>query len=142
MTLPPLYKYLDFRGALLTLGNRTFKHAKPSDFNDTEDLTLQSIFPEETVVALKKIEHSFIDVILQHLDDAPTCRSPRRESAGLIQQLFLTDPDAANVVKAELGSEVAEPLFDVDHMRTEADEALTRINEHMQRSRVLCVTTH
>jgi hypothetical protein len=45
-TLPPLYKYLDFKGALLTLANKTFKHAKPSDFNDTEDLTLQSLFPE------------------------------------------------------------------------------------------------
>jgi hypothetical protein len=43
MALPPLYKYLDVQGAKLTLGNRTFKHAKPSDFNDTEDLTIQSI---------------------------------------------------------------------------------------------------
>ena len=82
MTLPPLYKYLDFRGALLTLGNRTFKHAKPSDFNDTEDLTLQSIFPEEIEVALKKIEHSVADVILQHLNDPPTCRSPSAPRTG------------------------------------------------------------
>ena len=48
MTLPPLYKYLDVSGAKLTLGNRTFKHAKPSDFNDTEDLTIKSIFTEDT----------------------------------------------------------------------------------------------
>lgn len=38
MPQPPLYKYLDLQGAKLTLGNRTFKHSKPSDFNDTEDL--------------------------------------------------------------------------------------------------------
>jgi hypothetical protein len=56
MPLPPLYKYLDVRGAKLTLGNRTFKQAKPSDFNDTEDLIIQSIFPEETAVALRKLQ--------------------------------------------------------------------------------------
>ena len=39
MTLPPLYKYLNVQGAKLTLGNRTFRHAKPSDFNDIEDMT-------------------------------------------------------------------------------------------------------
>lgn len=67
MTLPPLYKYLDVSGAKLTLGNRTFKHAKPSDFNDTEDLTIQSIFAEDTEEALKKIAESFPDVIMRHL---------------------------------------------------------------------------
>jgi hypothetical protein len=46
MALPPLYKYLDVKGAKLTLGNNTFKHAKPSSFNDTEDVTISSIFPE------------------------------------------------------------------------------------------------
>jgi hypothetical protein len=142
MTLPALYKYLDFRGALLTLGNRTFKHAKPSDFNDTEDLTLQSVFPEQTEVALKKIEHSVTDVILQHLDDPPTCPSPMREGVALIQHLFRTDPEAANVVKAEMASEGAEPVFDVNHMRAMVEDVLTKINEHMQASRVLCVTTH
>jgi hypothetical protein len=57
MSLPPLYKYLNVEGAKLTLGNRTFRHAKPSDFNDVEDLTIQSIFPEETDAALKWIEN-------------------------------------------------------------------------------------
>ena len=38
MTQPPLYKYLDVRGAKLTLGNKTFRHAKPSDFNDLKKL--------------------------------------------------------------------------------------------------------
>jgi hypothetical protein len=43
MALPPLYKYLDIRGAKLTLDNKTFKHSKPVDFNDVEDLKIQSI---------------------------------------------------------------------------------------------------
>ena len=47
MAQPPLYKYLDIQGAKLTLKNRCFKHSKPSYFNDTEDLTARSIFPED-----------------------------------------------------------------------------------------------
>ena len=142
MPLPPLYKYLDFQGALLTLGDRTFKHAKPSDFNDTEDLTLQSIFPEETEVELKKIEHGITDVILQHLNDPPTCSSPMREQIALIQHVYRTNPEAANVVKAEMANEGAEPVFDVNHMRMLAETVVKEINEHMQATRVLCVTTH
>src|SRR6266849_4767688 len=101
MVLPPLYKYLDVNGAKLTLGNNTFKHSKPSDFNDTEDLSIQSIFPEETEAALKKLENGFTDVILQHLNDPPTCSSPMREKLALLQHVFRTNPDAADIIKAE-----------------------------------------
>jgi hypothetical protein len=85
MGLPPLYKYLDVQGARLTLGNRTFKHAKPSDFNDTEDLTIQSIFPEDIETALKRASEGMLDVILTHLDAVPTCASPMRERLAAIQ---------------------------------------------------------
>jgi Protein of unknown function (DUF2971) len=142
MPLPPLYKYLDVQGAQLTLGNRTFKHAKPSDFNDTEDLTIQSIFPEETEMALEKLRCGFTDVILQHLNDPPKCSSPMKEKVALIQQVYRTNPEAADVVKAELTKEGAKPAFDVDHMRMRAEAFLKEINEHMQATRVLCVTTH
>jgi hypothetical protein len=142
MPLPPLYKYLDVQGAQLTLGNRTFKHAKPSDFNDTEDLTIQSIFPEETEMALEKLRCGFTDVILQHLNDPPKCSSPMKEKVALIQQVYRANPEAADVVKAELAKEGAKPVFDVDHMRMRAEAFLKGINEHMQATRVLCVTTH
>ncbi len=102
MALPPLYKYLDVRGAKLTLGSRTFKHSKPSDFNDTEDLTVQSIFSEDTEAVLKKHTNVFTDVILQHLNDPPTCGSPLKEELALIQQVYRTNPKAAEIVKAEL----------------------------------------
>jgi hypothetical protein len=142
MALPPLYKYLDVQGAKLTFRNRTFKHTKPSDFNDTEDLTIQSIFPEETKVALKKIEHGFMDVILQHLNDPPTCSSPMKERIALIQHVFRTNPEAADVVKAEMANEGAEPVFDISYMRMRAEAFVKEINEFMQSYRVLCVTTH
>ena len=45
MALPPLYKYLSVEGARLTLGNNTFWHAKPSTFNDSEDLKVAGMFP-------------------------------------------------------------------------------------------------
>ena len=44
MALPPLYKYLDAEGAKKTLGNRSFRFSKPSEYNDLEDMTAQSFF--------------------------------------------------------------------------------------------------
>jgi hypothetical protein len=46
MALPPLYKYLSVEGARLTLSNNTFWHAKPSTFNDREDLTVAGMFTD------------------------------------------------------------------------------------------------
>lgn len=142
MTPPALYKYLDVQGAKLTLGNGTFKHAKPSDFNDIEDLTIQSIFPEETEAALMRLSNGFTDLILQHLDDPPTCSSPMREKVALIQYIFRTNPKAPEIVKAELSKEGGKPIYDVEHMREWAREFIKEINEFMQDYRVLCVTTH
>lgn len=142
MALPPLYKYLDVRGAKLTLGSRTFKHSKPSDFNDTEDLTVQSIFSEDTEAVLKKHTNVFTDVILQHLNDPPTCGSPLKEELALIQQVYRTNPKAAEIVKAELIKEGYELIFDVEHMRERSKVFVKEINEFMQDYRVFCVTAH
>jgi hypothetical protein len=141
MSLPPLYKYLDVRGAKLTLGNRTFKHANPSDFNDLEDLTIQSIFPEETEAALQKLSACFTDVILEHLNDPPTCSPPMREKVALIQLVYRTNPNAADVIKAEM-RKVGEPIYDVEQMRRRAEMFVEEINEFMQDYRLLCVSTH
>jgi hypothetical protein len=142
MPLPPLYKYLDVQGAKLTLGNNTFKHSKPSDFNDIEDLTIQSIFPDETEIALATLSNGFTDVILQHLNDPPTCSSAMREKVALIQHVYRTNPKAAELVKAELSKEGGEPVYDVEHMRERATDFIKEINEFMQDYRVLCVTIH
>lgn len=141
MTLPPLYKYLDVSGAKLTLGNRTFKHAKPSDFNDTEDLTIQSIFAEDTEVALKKIASGFTDVILRHLNEEPTCSSPMKEKIKVIQQIYRANPGAANLVRAELMN-ADERIYDIEYHRKQAQAHIAEINEFMQGYRVLCVTAH
>jgi hypothetical protein len=145
VALPPIYKYLDVQGAKLTLSNGTFKHAKPSDFNDIEDLTIQSIFPEETETALKKLSDGFTEVILQHLNDQPTCSSPMRAKLALIQQAYRTNPKAAQLVKkvkAELGKEGGAPIYDMGYMRERAKQFVAEINEFMQGYRILCATTH
>lgn len=142
MALPPLYKYLDIKGAKLTLSNRVFKHSKPSDFKDIEDLTIQSVFPEETEVALEKLSRGFTDVILQHLDDQPTCGSPMKEKVALIQHVYRTNAKAAEIVKAERSKEGGKPIYDVEHMRERAKAFIKEINEFIQDYRIFCVTTH
>lgn len=141
MALPPLYKFLDIRGAKLTLGNGTFKHAKPSDFNDVEDLTVQSIFQEDLEVALQKITLNFTDLVLRHVDDKPTCASPIKEKLAILQYTFRMNPDAAKVIQAELEADGGKSVYDVEHMRKICDEFISEINAFMQLNRVLCVTT-
>jgi len=141
MTLPPLYKYLDVSGVKLTIGNRTFKHAKPSDFNDTEDLTIQSIFAEDTEEALKKIAGGFPDVILRHLDEEPTCSSPMKEKIRVIQQVCRANPGAADLVRAELINP-GKPIYDIEYHRDRAQAYIAEINEFMQGYRLFCVSTH
>jgi len=97
---PPLYKYLNVQGAKLTLSNKTFKHAKPSDFNDIEDLTIRGIFPEDDETALREMESGFTDVTMQHLDDPPTCLNPDlRAKIALLQAVFKANPGAARLIK-------------------------------------------
>jgi hypothetical protein len=142
MPLPPLYKYLSVQGSKLTLGTRTFKHAKPSDFNDVEDLTISSIFPEETEAALTRLSGGFTDVILQHLNDIPTCGSPMKEQLAVIQRMYRENPGAVDVIKAEQAKRGLLAPYDVEHMRARSKEFVAVINEFLQSYRVLCVSTH
>lgn len=141
MPLPPLYKYLDVQGAKLTLGSRTFKHAKPTDFNDVEDLTVQSIFPEDVERALERLTNSFTDVIVRNLDKQPTCSEPMRAKVALLQRVYRENPRAAEFVKDQLGRDPDKKIFDVEHMRARSQAFVHEINEHLQANRVLCVTT-
>ncbi|MGA9133525.1 MAG: DUF2971 domain-containing protein, partial [Candidatus Sulfotelmatobacter sp.] len=142
MALPPLYKYLSVEGAKLTLGNNTFKHAKPSDFNDTEDVSIHSIFPEETEAALRRLEGGFTEIILQHLNDPPTCAWPLREKLIRIQHGYRNNLGLVEKIKAELASNGRKPVFDVDKMRARSEAFVKQTNEFLQGYRVLCVTTH
>lgn len=141
MALPPLYKYLDWRGAVLTLATRTFKHAKPSDFNDTEDLTIQSIFPDDIEVALTKFANGLNDVIVEHINDPPTCRDPDlREKLARLQHVFRENPKAIDMINEEIRNDPSQ-VYDVKHMREMSNQHIRDINDFMQGYRVLCVST-
>ena len=112
MNLPPLYKYLDVQGAKLTLTNRNLKHAEPSTFNDTEDLTIRSRFTENDAAALKQIEDGFTDVLVKHLNDPPTCLNVEmRKKVTLLQAIFKANPDAAKRIKEAKAKGSAPEIF-------------------------------
>jgi hypothetical protein len=142
MSLPPLYKYLDVQGAKLTLTNRNFKHAKASFFNDTEDLTIRSIFPENDAAALKQIEDEFTDVLLRHLDDPPTCLNiEMRKKVALLQAIFKANPDAGKGIKEAKARGNAPEIFNVEQMKQRNAAYFDEINQHMQGFRILCVSS-
>jgi len=101
----PLYKYLGVEWARLTLTNQTFKHAKPSDFYDLEELTIRSIFPGDDASALRELEAGFTDVLLAHLDDQPTSLNvDLREKVSMLLGIFRSNPEAARLVKEKKAS--------------------------------------
>jgi len=141
MALPSLYKYLGVEGARLTLRNRTFKHAKPSDFNDTEDLTIRSVFPETLEDACKIMYDGFTDTILKNVDNPPTCiNAEMKIKVGLIQQAFRNNPKAAEIVKAAKANDLITDVFDLDRLAKSNEALIGEINEFLQGFRVLCVS--
>lgn len=137
--LPPLYKYLNVQGAKLTLGNRTFKHSKPSDFNDRDDLTIRSIFPESDEAALAIMNNGLSDILLRHLNDAPTIESSKmRASISIMQRVFRENPGAVQIVKDGL---LKSGVYTLDQMRTKNVSFVGEINDFMQGYRILCVST-
>jgi len=137
MELPALYKFMDRNGARLTLGNGTFRHAKPSSFNDLEDLTVRSVFPEETEVALKILTKAMPVVIARNVESEPNGDPDRCYRIKRIQHAIKANPKVLDVICVELE---ARPVYDVDAMRIMSESFVAEINEFMQMYRVLCVT--
>ena len=103
MPLPPLYKYLDVDGAKKTLGGQCFKHAKPSTFNDKEDLTVAGMFPENLADALKNIRANLGEMILTNIDRPATCSSASMwQTVTKLQNIFRANPKAAPIFVQEL----------------------------------------
>ncbi len=140
--LPNLYKYLDFVGAVKTLAGRCFKYAKPSDFNDVEDLTVGSLYPEPLQDALRRIDRSFTDVLLQNIDRQPTCDEPLRSKVAELQGIYRRNPQAAEVVKAEIAAQGEAAFFGRNDARARSERFVDEVNASLQDYRVLCVTTH
>lgn len=138
MESPQFFKYLDLNGAWLTLRNRTFRHAKPSNFNDCDDLTVGGVF-ENHEQALSLLPATFIDTLASNLELAPTCASPMREAIQRIQKSILENPE---VVEAFKNENAGNPVYgDTQYFYGMMENRVREINEFMQNYRVLCVTT-
>ena len=142
MPLPPLYKFLDVEGAKKTLGNRCFRHAKPSSFNDTEDLTVAGIFRESAEEAIATMGACLIDVIMKNLHTkvASTNKS-LRANVESFQKILTKNPASAANFKLAIASNMAVFNLGAPFMKALAQETIDGINALMQRHRVLCVTT-
>ncbi len=140
MAAPALYKYLSIEGARLTLGNRCFKHAKPSSFNDVEDLTIRGLFPEDDETALAIIENNFTNVLVRHVDDVPSSlNEAMRQKVAILQAAFKRNPNAAAIIKeAKKG---LPSVFNLEHMKQRHIDFVAEINAFMQGYRILCVSS-
>lgn len=138
MILPPLYKYLDINGARLTLKNQTFKHSRPSDFSDKEDMTVISAFSDDINTACIKIQYSMIDCLAKNLDKEPTCKGQFQDDVRKLQALC-RQPNGLQILKNILQEEATESLFDIRHLTEFASKFIDGINEFMQKFRVFCI---
>lgn len=133
--VPALYKYLDTIGAKLTLQNQTFKYAKPSDFNDLEDLTIGSIFKGDLEEELAGVGELLPIVLYENLDKEVTCLSPMRDKIMLIQQALRQNPSLVHEMQSR-----ADQNQDIEAYTEMAKQQIADLNEFMQGYRVLCVT--
>jgi hypothetical protein len=141
MALQPLYKYLDVRGAKLTLGNRCLRFAKPAEFKDNTDMKAEGLFPDELEKALVILADGFVDAIMANLYAPPTCSPKQRSKIEILQMLFRADPSQATKLKAGLKADPEKNGLNLAHWKTESDRFVKMTNEFLQNYRVLCVTT-
>lgn len=141
MALPPLYKYLNVDGAKKTLENKCFRFAKPSEYQDLEDMKAASLFPEGLEEALKILQDGFVDVIVENPHAAPTGPERLRPKIAELQKILRENPKATQIVKDGLKKEPEKNGFNIEHWRKQSDAFVQEINEFMQNHRVLCVTT-
>jgi hypothetical protein len=138
MTSPPLFKYLDVDGAKLTLGNRTFRHAKPSTFEDLEDMTVQSVFPEDVEAAVARLSDCCVDVIVENIDATPTCRPKLAQTVRQLQAILKADPGQIDILKKQMKES---GVFAVEPMHAQSERFVGETNEFMQRYRIFCVSS-
>jgi hypothetical protein len=141
MVLPPLYKYLDVDGAKKTLGNKCLRFSNPSEYNDLEDMTAQSLFPDDLETALAMLSDGFVDVIVENPDAPPTCLEKLRPKVAELQKIFQADPSVARAVKDGVKRDPARNGFNADYWRARSEALVADTNEFMQGHRVLCVAT-
>lgn len=141
MSLPPLYKYLNVQGAKLTLGNKCFRFAKPSQYDDLEDMTVQGLFPDKLEKALATMPDGFVDAIMANLYAPPTCAPGQQPTVVKLQAMFRANPQLGPIVKAGLKKDPENAGLGIEAWRTRSEAFVNETNAFMQNYRVFCVTT-
>jgi hypothetical protein len=141
LSLPPLYKYLNVQGAKLTLGNQCFRFAKPSEYEDLEDMTAQSLFPDKLETALAMLSDGFVDAIMANLYAPPTCPTKFRAGVIKMQAVLRAHPEVAPAVKEGLKKDPEKSGLGLERWKERSEAFVNETNEFMQNYRVLCVTT-
>src|SRR2546430_7923616 len=121
MSLPPLYKYLNVQGAKLTLGNKCFKFAKPSEYDDLKDMTAQSLFPDKLEKALATMPDGFVDAIMANLYAPPTCSPGQRPTVVKLQEILREKPGLGPVVAAGLKKDPEKSGLGVEAWKTRSE---------------------
>jgi len=136
--LPRLYKYLDPNGAILTLQNRCFRHAKPSDFEDDFDVTAVGVFRGTVEKVVEETADVLPRVVLKNMDRKVTARTPKTRA--LIETLIARLRSKPETLKDFSDSLSKIELLSVEYFDKLAEKHLEEINDHFQRYRILCVT--
>src|SRR5947207_2638083 len=129
ISTPNFYKYLDINGSKLTLQNQAFRHSKPSDFIDKEDMTAISVFPYDDIkTTCIEIQNSIADCLTKNLDRNPTCKGQIKSDIQRLQALF-RQPNAPEILKKTLQKETVESFFDINHLTEFSNTFISNINE-------------
>lgn len=132
------YKYLDPKGAKLTLQNGTFRHARPSDFSDDMDMSIEKLFPVPVELASERILEGIVGVIVENIGRVPTVQNAEFRTIVLaVQNAIKLEPGLEDVLQASLKSELDEDfLKNLQVIESSLDE----INQFLDSHRVFCVT--
>jgi DUF2971 family protein len=141
MSLPPLYQYLSVQGAKLTLANQCFRFAKPSEYDDLEDMTVRSLFPDKLENALATMPDGFVDAIMANLYAPPTCAPGQRATVVKLQTMFREKPELAPIVKVGLKKDPEKSGLGIEVWKKRSEAFVDETNAFMQDYRVFCVTT-
>lgn len=138
---PNFYKYLDINGARLSLGNKNFKHADPTSFNDTEELTVQNLYEGTEEEIYSTMLRHFHNVISNNLDAPSTALNSRiRQQITFLQGVYKNNPAAIDIIRSEIEQQT-DPIFeDIDAHRKQIAGHIAEINHHMKQHRIFCVT--
>jgi hypothetical protein len=125
-------------GAKLTLGNRSFRHAKPATFKDLEDMTVRSVFPEDVETALARLSEGCVDIIVDNIDATPTSSPKLAKTVKELQSILKADPGQVETLKRQMKKA---GVFNVEQMRAHTEAFIRETDDFLGQYTIFCVST-